>query len=313
VSDLRRSPRRFPRAVIACFDALRWLGSRLWPGRAAYAWRLAHGGLRLERVDVPVPGLPAALADLRLVQLSDLHAGCFLDEASLQPVVALARACAPHLLLLTGDFITRSADDVHLLGVALARIDAPLGKFAVFGNHDYRGRREPQLVAALRRQGVTVLRNATVRLSHGGERLALTGLEDLEESKGADLDRALAGQSGDEPVRVLLCHHPDVVDSLPPGRFQLVLSGHTHGGQIVLPGLSALLARWMPRRVRGDHPLPGGGLLHVNRGIGALIVPLRVGSPAEVTCLTLRAAPPAAGTPGTPGTPARAAPHGRAA
>jgi uncharacterized protein len=290
VSDLRRPPRRFPGPVIRGLDALRWLGSRVWPGRAAYAWQLAHGGLELVRVDVAVPGLPAALDGLRLVQLSDLHAGCFLDEASLQPVIAVARACEPHLLLLTGDYITTTADDVHLLGVALARIDAPLGKFAVFGNHDYRGRREPELVAALRRQGVTVLRNATVTIVHGGAQLAITGLEDLEESKGADLDRALAGQAGDEAVRVLLCHHPDVVDVLPSGRFHLVLSGHTHGGQIVLPGSSTLLARWMSKRLRGDHALPDGGLLHVNRGIGVLIVPIRFGSPAEVTCLTLRRA-----------------------
>ncbi len=276
--------------MIACFDALRWLTSRVWPGRKLYARSLAHGGLRLERLDVDVPGLPAALDGLRLVQLSDLHAGCFLDEASMQPVISLARACTPHLLLLTGDFITTTADDVRLLGVSLGRIDAPLGKFAVFGNHDYRGRREGELVAALRRQGVTVLRNTTVHVTHEGQRLAITGLEDIEESKGADLDAALTGQSGDEVVRVLLCHHPDVVDALPPGRFHLVLSGHTHGGQIVLPGVSALLSRWLPRRVRGDFQLPGGGLLHVNRGIGVLIVPFRVGARAEVTCLTLRRA-----------------------
>jgi len=294
VTDLRRPPRRFPAAVIVCFDALRWLTSRVWPGKAAYARWLAHGGLRLERLDVVVPGLPAALDGLRLVQLSDLHAGCFLDEASMQPVIALARACDPQLLLLTGDFITRHADDVHELGVSLARIDAPLGKFAVFGNHDYRGRRERELVAALRRQGVTVLRNATVHVEHGGARLAITGLEDIEESKGVDLDAALVGQSGDEAVRVLLCHHPDVVDVLPPGRFHLVLSGHTHGGQIALPGLSTLLARWLPKRIRGDFALPGGGLLHVNRGIGVLIVPFRAGAKAEVTCLTLRPASSAA-------------------
>jgi uncharacterized protein len=290
VSDLRRTPRRFSALSILCFDALRWLTSRAWPGKAAYARWLRRGGLALERRDLPLPGLPAALDGLRLVQLSDLHAGCFLDEASLQPVVALARACEPQLLLLTGDFITRTADDVHALGIALARIDAPLGKFAVFGNHDYRGRRERVLVAALRRQGVRVLRNATARIECGGATIAVTGLEDLEESKGADLELALAGQSGDEDLRVLLCHHPDVVDALPPGRFHLVLSGHTHGGQIVPKGASTLLARWLPRRLRGDHPLPGGGLLHVNRGIGVLVVPFRLGSRAEVSCFTLRRA-----------------------
>jgi uncharacterized protein len=293
LSDLRRTPRRFAGPVMQALDALRWLTSRVWPGRAFYAWWLARRGLQLVRVDVPVAGLPLALDGLRLVQLSDLHVGCFLDEASLQPVVDLARACEPDVLLLTGDFITHTTRDIHELGIALARIDAPLGKFAVFGNHDYRGRRERELIAALRRQGVAVLRNATARVERGGAVVGISGLEDLEESKGSDLDAALAGLHGDEAVRVLLCHHPDVIDALPPGRFDLVLSGHTHGGQIALPGLTALAARFTSRHLRGDYPVPGGGLLHVHRGIGVLVVPFRFRARAEVACLTLRAVPDA--------------------
>jgi uncharacterized protein len=290
VSDLRIEPRRFSAPVMRGISALRWLTSRVWPGRAFYAWWLARRGLQLVRVDVRVPGLPPALDGLRLVQLSDVHAGCFLDEASLEPVVALARACEPHLLLVTGDLITRTVDDIRELGGAFARIPAPLGAFAVFGNHDYRGRRECHLAASLRRQGVTVLRNATARVAHGGAVIAIGGLEDLEESKGADLQAVLAGLRGDEAVAVLLCHHPDIVDALPPGRFHLVLSGHTHGGQLLLPGVTALVRRWLTHRIRGDFAVPGGGLLHVNRGVGVLILPFRFRARAEVCCLTLRAA-----------------------
>ena len=287
--DLRKIPRRYPDEVAYVFRASRWLGSHVWPGRAAYA-RTLRRGLRGERVDVPVPGLPAGADGLRIVQLSDLHGGPFLDEASLEPVIALARSFEPHLLAITGDFITRQMQDVYRLGQAFARIDAPLGKFAVFGNHDYRHRRECHIAAALRRQGVRTLRNEGLTLEWRGARIALAGLEDIEESKGADLVAATRGFRGDEDARVLLCHHPDVVDVLPPGMFHVVLSGHSHGGQIVLPGFGSLGRKWMPRRLAGQFPLDGGGLLHVNRGVGVLVAPFRVGATPEVTCLTLRRA-----------------------
>src|SRR5262245_61205691 len=113
--DLRKVPRRYPDEVALLLRASRWLGTHVWPGRAAYAWYLAHGGLLEERVELRVPGLPAAADGLRIVQLSDLHGGCFLDEASLDPVVDLARSFEPHVLVLTGDFITRRMEDAYLL------------------------------------------------------------------------------------------------------------------------------------------------------------------------------------------------------
>jgi hypothetical protein len=287
VSDLRKPPRRFSDEAITLFRLARWAGSRVWPGRRMYARYLARGGLEGVRVDVPVPELPEALEGLRIVQLSDLHGGCFLDEASLEPVVALARSYRPDVLAVTGDFVTRRVEDVHALGRALARIDAPLGKFAVFGNHDYRQRREGELSAVLRRQGVRVLRNESVTVTRSGALLRIAGLEDIEESKGSDLSAAVDGWDERPAARVLLCHHPDVVDELPEGLFHLVLSGHSHGGQIVLPLWGSLGRPWMPQRLRGDHPLPGGGTLHVNRGIGVLVVPFRVGARAEVACLVL--------------------------
>ena len=286
--DVRKPPRRFADEVTWIFRASRWLGSHVWPGRAAYARYLRRGGLHGVTVDVPVPGLHPDADGLRLVQLSDLHGGCFLDEASLAPVVSLAASFEPDVLCLTGDFVTRSAQDVALLGRAFARIPAPLGRFAVFGNHDYRHRREGAITAALRRQGVRVLRNASVLVARGGARVRIAGLEDLEEAKLADLDAATADFDGREHARVLLCHHPDVADVLPAGRFHLVLSGHSHGGQIVLPLVGSLGRRWMPRRIAGRYPLPGGGLLYVNRGIGVMVLPFRLGAPAEVTCAVLR-------------------------
>lgn len=295
--DVRKPPRRYADEFIKLFRVVRWLCSRVWPGRAAYA-RSLRRGLRGVTVDVPVPGLHPDADGLRLVQLSDLHAGCFLDESSLDPMLALASSFEPDVLCLTGDFVTRGAFEVELLGRVFARIPAPLGKFAVFGNHDYRRRHEGVIVAALRRQGVRVLRNASALVTRGGARVRIAGLEDIEEAKIADLDAATAEFDGSEHARILLCHHPDIGDLLPAGRFDLVLSGHSHGGQIVLPLVGSLGRPWMPSRIAGRYPLPGGGVHYVNRGIGVMVLPFRLGAPAEVTCFVLRRAEP--GRPSAP-------------
>jgi hypothetical protein len=296
-TDLRKPPRRFRDWEIAVFRCAHWCTTRVWPGRRLYLRAMRRGALELMEVDVPVPGLPPGLDGLRLVQLSDLHAGDVFDESTLLPAVELARACRPHLVLLTGDFVTHAAEEVLRLGHALGRIQPSCGAFAVFGNHDYRGRREGRIAAWLRRQGVTVLRNENVVLSDptwGGARLAVAGLEDIEESKGSHLEPTVAGLSppdvaAGQHARLLLCHNPDVVERLPPGLFHLVASGHSHGGQIVLPLVGTPGRPWMPRHVRGSHPLPGGGLLHVNRGLGILVLPFRLGARPELTLFTLRA------------------------
>ena len=122
-----------------------------------------------------VPGLHEDLDGLRIVQLSDPHGGCFVDEASLEPAVDLARALRPDVLAITGDFVTRRMEDARELGSVFGRIPAPLGRFAVFGNHDYRHRREGEIAAWLRRQGVVTLRNASMLVRRGAGRLARAG------------------------------------------------------------------------------------------------------------------------------------------
>lgn len=290
MGDASQAPRRYGILARAVAAAARWLGTWIFPGRWWCAQRLAGRGLRGRRVEIPVPGLPAALDGLRIVQISDLHAGPWMDEGALDPVRDLVVGYEPDLLVITGDFITDSADDFRLLGTFFARLPAALGKYAVLGNHDHRQRRAGEILAGLRRQGVTLLVDRSVAVERGGARLRLVGLDDIEEGRGADLGAALVDARPGDGACVLLCHHPDVTARLPPGRFDLVLCGHTHGGQV----------RWPWSRVdapagrcrAGTHALPGGGWLHVNRGVGTLCVPLRIGAPAEVSCLVLR---PAAG------------------
>lgn len=286
---LRRAPRRYRSWTRGAHACARWLGTHLLRGAALTRRRLAKR-LRLCQLDVPISGLPPALDGLRVVQLSDLHAGPWLDEAALEPVRQLVLALKPDLLVITGDFITDGIDDVLLCGAFFSRLPARLGAFAVLGNHDCRGRQEARLAAHLRRQGVRLLRDESVLLPCQGARLRLVGLADLEESGGADLNRALAQAADDDDARILLCHHPAVQDLLPADAgIDLVLSGHTHGGQLRWP--------WATPRAdggrcqAGTRQLGSGCWAHVNRGLGSLLLPLRWGAPAEVSCLTLRASP----------------------
>lgn len=279
--DLSRPPRRYGRLGLGWRRLARALGTHLLGGQRGYARRLERQ-LVVERLLLPAEGRAAGLAGLRVVQLSDLHAGPFLDEAGLEPVVDLVTALGPDLLLITGDLITDSLDDFDLLGTFFARLPARLGAFAVLGNHDCRGRREGELGRRLQRQGVRLLRDASAGVPWRGGRLHVVGLADLEEGRGADLDAALRLVPEDEPA-LLLCHHPGVRDGLGDGRFELVLSGHTHGGQLRTPWSGPLTREGVP--AQGSHALIGGGRLHVNRGLGVLLLPLRCGAPPEITLI----------------------------
>ena len=160
-------------------------------GRAFYRKRyLAKDRVVVREEVLRVPDLPPALDGLRVVQWGDLHAGPFLRSTDLDGVVERTRELRPDLFVLTGDYLTHTVDEGLELAPALGRIDAPLGAFAVFGNHDYRGRQEQRLVDRYAEEGVRVLRDESVRLERDGAVLALVGLEDLEEARSVDIERA---------------------------------------------------------------------------------------------------------------------------
>lgn len=228
-----------------------------------------------------MPNLPAALEGLKIAQWGDLHAGPFLRAADLGGVIERTRALLPDLFVMTGDYITRRFDEGTELAPALARIDAPLGRFAVFGNHDYRDRAEGRIADAFAAVGVRVLRDECVHIERGGARLAVVGIEDLEEARSVDIERARgAVQAGD--VEIVLCHNPAGVRRLARPGCAVVFAGHTHGLQVDWP---------LFRRVGPKHPglraQFGSTRLIVTRGLGVVGFPLRIGAPAEVVLVRL--------------------------
>jgi predicted MPP superfamily phosphohydrolase len=280
-ASARVAPRRFGRArtlaqllLTRSFQAL--------GGRAAYRARcLSRRRLVVRREDIRIPALPAPLEGFTLAHLTDLHAGPFLGRGDLDHVVEVVNESSPGAIVLTGDLITNRWTDALTVLDELARMRSRHGTFAVFGNHDYRGRLEGEIARAFGARGIRFLRNECVRLGEGGAHLALVGVEDVEEARVVDLDAARAGlHLGD--VEIVLCHNPVSAPIFASMGAHAVLSGHTHGTQIDLPGL---------RRMGPQHPGLrvefGATTLIVNRGLGVTTLPFRIGAPAEIVLVRL--------------------------
>jgi predicted MPP superfamily phosphohydrolase len=251
------------------------LVGRTW-ARLGYAYHIEPTWLAVNRITLRVRDLPPALAGVRIAQLSDFHHGPHIPPGYLEGAVERAAAENPDLVALTGDFVDRGPDHVGPAARLFRDLRAPLGVFAVLGNHDFavhtaRGvRRHPDLhrrvTDALGAEGVAVLRNRSVRVDRGGAALVVAGVDDLWSGE-SDPAAALAGTCPDTP-RVILAHNPRSAERFAGHRADVVLSGHTHGGQIDWPGLGRLaLGKAAGRWAAGLYPLDGGHL-YVNTGVG---------------------------------------------
>lgn len=241
-----------------------------------------HQILRLNR-DVPVRGLPPALDGLRIGMITDVHHSAVVSAEDVTRAVMLLRDAAPDIVVLGGDYVS-FFDRTYVAPVAelLAPLaNAPLGSFAVLGNHDD----EKEMPAALTSRGFTVLKDQRTSLTVRGERLDLAGIRFWTKGPG-DIASVLKGTGG---TTLLLAHDPRRLTEAAALDVQLVLSGHTHGGQVVLPGVGALAGRKFP--VLAGYAMKDNTSLFVSRGVGTVYVPVRVNCPPDVAVLTLRRAP----------------------
>ena len=270
------------------------LGVGALTGTAAYGYAYERHRIGVTRADLAVPRLPPTLAGLRIALVTDVHRSEIVDRPLVERAVDLALDAAPDLVVLGGDFVSwadrRYVDDV---AEALGRLWAPHGVFAVLGNHDD----ERAMPAALARNGITVLRDARARVVVNGGPLDLIGLRYWTRDREA-LARLARGAA---PGTILLAHDPRRLSDAAGIGIPLVLSGHTHGGQVLIPGFGAIAARRFPVVYGAGHEKRT--VIFVSRGIGTVYVPLRFNCPPEVAVLTLGPDEPPAGAGTGRGTP----------
>lgn len=254
---------------------------------------------RLVRIELSLARWPSALDGFTIAQLSDFHYDPYLSIIAIRKAVDIVNQLNADLVVLTGDFVTvpvladylhnrswavRAAEPCALL---LAGLRSRLGSVAVLGNHDADAGAEP-ITATLESHGIPVLCNRSLPIERAGARFWLTGLDDVMDGN-PDPDLALQKVPKEEPV-VLMVHEPDFVKRVVRYPVDLQLSGHSHGGQVWLPGLGA---PWLPplarRYPRGLYRV-GNTTLYTNIGLGTIRIPVRWNCPPEVTLFILRAA-----------------------
>ena len=265
--------------VLLVASLLGWLGARR---------------LVVREVEARLPSIPEAFLGLRIVQISDLHVGPHTSRCFLARVAEAVREAEPDLIVVTGDQVDDFGSDVKLFNAAFADLEAPLGIHVVAGNHDvYAGWEAVE--RGLLDAGFSVLVNEAVVLERDGQRLWLAGTGDPAArawvrgeapSVAPDIERTLERVPRGEPT-LALAHNPALWPALAERGVALTLSGHTHYGQFALPrwhwcAASPFLAQAMGAYRRSD------SLLYINPGTNFWGIPFRLGTPPEVTVLTLR-------------------------
>ena len=239
--------------------------------------------IEVVRVRIVTDRLPASVPSLRIAQITDLHLGLIHRNDKAREVAAIVAREHPDLFVSTGDLVDGQLDGVSELAEILQGIPAPRGKFAVLGNHEYYAGID-RAIAFTRKSGFTVLRGESVTVD---DAVRIAGVDDPAGARfgrtGGTGEAAILGNPADGRFTLLLKHRPQL-DPATGGKFDLQLSGHTHHGQI-FP--FRLLTRLVFPLLAGDHPVPGGGILHVSRGTGTWGPPMRFLAPPEITVVDI--------------------------
>jgi uncharacterized protein len=286
---------------------------------ASYGFVAERFRFNVREVEIPIPDLPPALDGLRITQLSDIHIGSYMPVAQVRRAVGMANELNGDLTVVTGDFLTGRTDPLEDCITELSRLRAPLGVWGCNGNHEIYARAEEKSAELFQKYGMKLLRQENVELRWQGSALNLIGVDyQRQRDTGGNRLPMLAGAQRlvrrDVP-NILLSHNPNSFREAAELGIELSLAGHTHGGQV---RVEILDHRWSPAEFLtpyvaglyrrplfassdvGDNEIPGvrltSGLqppvssIYVNRGLGTIGAPVRLGVPPEITQITLRRA-----------------------
>lgn len=239
----------------------------------------------VDRVEIPITGLHPGLEGFTILQMTDIHLYPMTQPELVKKSVAMANELDADLITLTGDYVWHFLDAIDELAPILAGLNAKHGVYSTLGNHDY-WLDAGVIQETMEKAGLPVLKNQGVSISQGNGTFYLGGLDDGW-SGNPDLHATLNGAPQDAPV-VLLCHEPDLADRYSlDGRVDLQLSGHTHSGQVRVPGVGALILPYLGRKYDMGLYRINDMWLYTNRGLGVISIPLRYNCPPEITQLVL--------------------------
>jgi predicted MPP superfamily phosphohydrolase len=265
----------------------------------AGTYGLFYGRLNLETTvqRIKLALLPKAMDGFRIAQLSDIHIGPFMPGEEIRRYVAIANALKPDLIVLTGDFVTFDPNTQRAVVDALSGLRAPFGVYGCLGNHDAWAGVQSSITELFRSAGVRI-RQERVAIGPANDSFNLVGV-DFQSPRAFGPSKAVARLLGNiehglllpDHVNILLSHNPDTFDRAAEMGIDLSLAGHTHGGQVALEFIDPEIApsRLVTPYVSGLFQKPGGQL-YVNRGIGTIGVPIRIGAPPEITVFELKRA-----------------------
>ena len=270
---------------------MRWAGAAAAVGVSVptvYGHLVEAWAYEVTETVIRIRDLPERFEGFRIAQVSDVHHSRLVSIEEVRRVVGLANAAGADMVALTGDYTTDLPKYVEPCAEVLSELKAPEGVWAVLGNHDHRTD-GPLTRQALRRRGIEVLTNQSTELRRGADVLQLAGVDDWGWGK-ADFARAMRGVDTSRPS-LMLSHEPMALDVPETRGVSLILSGHTHGGQINLPVVGAPAAYvWEHLKyLRGTFESEGTQL-YVSRGTGVIGVPIRLGAPPEVAVIRLQRA-----------------------
>lgn len=239
--------------------------------------------LTVSEAVVPLVGMGGS-EDLKVLVISDIHGGPFVTNEVLRETFERLLTLRPEIILLPGDFATVSVHEVEEIVPALRSLEAPLGVYGVLGNHDYYTEDTDRLCGILEDSGIELLQNRSVIVEKDDARFHLGGVDDLLGGQ-PDFQQALEGRQNGLPT-VVMSHNPDVFPEAVRHRVSLLLAGHTHGGQIRIPGLHVLVRMSRYRLDEGRFAVDDSELI-VSRGLGVTGLPLRFACPPEALLLSL--------------------------
>lgn len=257
---------------------------------------------RIERVVVRIPNLPEVFKGTTIAMIADIHSSVFMTREDMEGYKAGLMGLNCDMIFMVGDFVNSKVAEVYPLAEAFSGISAPYGVYGVTGNHDYYSRDIETIAAEISQAGIRLLRDENLSIEKGGEKLWLMGMDDdhiydvnsyiqTGKTERGTIENMLKGVPSDAP-RIFLCHKPYPFEEYSQLGFDLMVSGHTHGGQVVLAQLdnvnlsfASLASRYIAGLYRSR--TSRRSQLYVTRGIGTVGIPLRLNCPPEITHITL--------------------------